>query len=102
MAWRSFTLSNGGFAVFSATYQSALGIGTPEILTLPSLMICSKSRGAKPLERSASPRSSIARRVPAEGTSRAITRLIFGSGPLFPVVEPRQHGLAARFPAFDL
>jgi hypothetical protein len=30
---------------------------------------------------SASPRSSSARRLPAEGTMRQITRLIFGSGP---------------------
>lgn len=99
MACRSFTLSNGGFAVFSATYQSAFGIGTPETLTLPSLIICSKSRGAKPLEISASPRSSIARRVPAEGTSRAITRLIFGSGPLF---HSSKRASTVSLPGFQL
>ena len=30
-----------------------------------------------------SPRSSMARRLPAEGTSRAMMRRIFGIGPLF-------------------
>ena len=76
-------MSNGGREVLSATYQSAFGIGTPTTLSLPSLIIWSKSFGGKPVEMSASPRSSMARRVPADGTSRAMTRLIFGSGPLF-------------------
>ena len=39
IACRSFTLSNGGREVLSATYQSAFGIGTPTTLSLPSLII---------------------------------------------------------------
>ena len=83
IACRSFTLSNGGRDVLSATYHSPFGIGTPTTLTFCSLIIWSKSFGGKPVEISASPRSSMARRVPAEGTSRAMMRLSFGSGPLF-------------------
>src|SRR3954464_15969543 len=98
IAWRSFTLSNGGLAVLSAIDHSALGIGTPVTLTLPSLISWSKSRGSQDLDRSASPRSSMARRVPAEGMSRAITRVRVGSGPHFQGVVRREYGLRARRP----
>ena len=67
--------------------------------TLPSLMIWSKSFGAKPVEKSASPRSSMARRVPAEGTSRAMMRLIFGSGPLF---QSSKRARIVSLPGFQL
>ena len=51
--------------------------------SLPDFAISEKSLGGKSNEMSASPRSRSARRLPADGTSRTITRLSFGIGPDF-------------------
>ena len=51
--------------------------------SLPAAAISEKSLGGRSNEMSASPRSSNARRFPADGTSRTMTRLSFGSGPDF-------------------
>src|SRR6185503_9275214 len=82
-AWRTFGLLKGGLVTFMPTYHIEFSIGTLDSLILSVFTNSWKSFGGRSNEMSASPRSSSARRLPAEGTSRRITRRIFGSGPDF-------------------
>jgi hypothetical protein len=58
-------------------------MGIPVTLTLPDSMSSFASLAGTSSKTSMSPRSSKARRVAAEGTSRMITRCIAGNGPDF-------------------
>src|SRR6516162_1773876 len=57
--------------------------GVETIVSLPSDLSSEKSLFGRSYETSASPRSSSALLLPASGTMRQITRLIFGNGPPF-------------------
>ena len=61
----------------------AFSIGVPITVSLGDVLSSEKSLGGRSKERSASPRSSSARRLPAEGMMRMMTRLTLGSGPFF-------------------
>ncbi len=61
----------------------AFSIGVPMTVSLGELLSSEKSLDGRSKERSASPRSSSARRFPADGMMRMMTRLILGSGPFF-------------------
>ena len=62
-------------------YWMPLLNGVEMMLSLPAFFSSTKSLFGNSYEMSASPRSSSARRLPADGTMRQTTRLIFGSGP---------------------
>ena len=83
-AWRTCVLLNGGRVTFMPTYHSAFSTGVLTTFTLLfSVASSEKSFGGSSKVMSMSPFSSSARRLPADGTSRWITRLMAGSGPLF-------------------
>ena len=60
-----------------------LPIGVEATFTLPALRSSAKSFDGRLNEMSASPRSTSARRLPADGTIRQTTRFTLGSGPHF-------------------
>jgi hypothetical protein len=76
-----------------------LEYGVDTMLSLPMFLSSTKSLLGRSYEISASPRSSSARRLPAEGTMRHTMRRTFGSGP------PVHLSLRSRMtsvPAFQL
>ena len=77
------TLSNGFWLTFMPRYIIAFSIGVPITVSLGDDFSSEKSFDGRSNDRSASPRSSRARRLPADGMMRMITRLILGIGPFF-------------------
>src|SRR5260221_5889098 len=81
-------------------YWMALSIGVPMMESLLSPASSATSLGGRSTEMSASPRSIRARRFPAEGTMRQITRWIL-QGPRFPILVAEVDQLLPGCPFLD-
>ena len=77
------TLPSIKTGVVPFAWNERKSIGVPTTVSFGIVLSSAKSLDGRSNDRSASPRSSRARRFPADGMMRMMTRLILGIGPFF-------------------